>query len=127
DGVDDSREMLAICREKAERLGVSVTLFEQKMESLALPRRNATILVPSSSLQLVTDLDVAREAVRRFYAHLRAGGVLVTAFGFAYKAGEPVDTGWKLKFEKVRAEDGAIVRGWERVWHTPEKQLWHEE
>src|SRR5438477_9633497 len=54
DGVDNSPEMLAICREKAARLGVSVTLFEQKMESLALPRRYATIRVPSSSLQLVT-------------------------------------------------------------------------
>ena len=33
----------------------------------------------------------------------------------------------KLKFEKRRSEDGAIVRAWERTWHEPEHQLWHEE
>ena len=41
DGVDNSPEMLALCREKAEALGLRPTLFEQQMESLDLPSRMA--------------------------------------------------------------------------------------
>jgi ubiquinone/menaquinone biosynthesis C-methylase UbiE len=127
DGVDDSPEMLAICREKAKQLNLSIDVRQQKMESLGLPRRYGTILVPSSTLQLLTDLDDAREAMRRFFAHLLPGGAFVTAFGFDWRAGDPLDTGWLLKFEKIRDEDGAIVRGWDRTWHEPEHQLWHDE
>jgi SAM-dependent methyltransferase len=127
DGVDDSPEMLAICRRKARAMRLEPALHEQKMETLDLPRRYATVLVPSSSLQLLTDPVVAREAVGRFFRHLRPGGVLVTPLGFDWRAGEALDTGWKLRFEKVRPEDGATVRGWERVRHEPERQLWHEE
>jgi ubiquinone/menaquinone biosynthesis C-methylase UbiE len=55
DGVDNSPEMLAICGEKAQKLGLHPTLFQQSMEALDLPRRYRTIMVPSSSFQLVTD------------------------------------------------------------------------
>jgi ubiquinone/menaquinone biosynthesis C-methylase UbiE len=39
DGVDNSPEMLAICREKAQQRGVSPNLYEQTMETLDLPRK----------------------------------------------------------------------------------------
>jgi ubiquinone/menaquinone biosynthesis C-methylase UbiE len=55
DGVHNSPEILAICRQKAEQLGLAATVYEQYMETLALPRRYLTILIPSSSLQLITD------------------------------------------------------------------------
>src|SRR5205823_2273030 len=127
DGVDDSPEMLAICREKAARLNLLIDVRQQKMESLDLPRRYGTILVPSSTLQLLTNLDVAREGMLRFFAHLHPGGAFVAAFGFDWRPGVPMDTGWMLKFEKIKHEDGATVLGWERTWHEPEHQLWHEE
>jgi ubiquinone/menaquinone biosynthesis C-methylase UbiE len=38
DGVDNSPEMLAICAEKAQQLGLHPQLFEQPMERLDLPR-----------------------------------------------------------------------------------------
>jgi hypothetical protein len=47
-------EMLAICRAKAEKLGLSPTLYQQNMESLDLPRTYRTILAPSSALQRLT-------------------------------------------------------------------------
>jgi ubiquinone/menaquinone biosynthesis C-methylase UbiE len=37
DGVDNSPEMLARCREKAEPLGPHPVLYQQSMETLALP------------------------------------------------------------------------------------------
>src|SRR5437763_16114963 len=44
DGVDVSPEMLAICREKAQKRGLHPTLFHQSMEALAVPRRYRTII-----------------------------------------------------------------------------------
>ena len=42
DGVDVSPEMLALCRQEAERLGLNPALYQQGMEALALPRRYRT-------------------------------------------------------------------------------------
>src|SRR5438067_1735809 len=61
EGVDNSPEMLGICHEKADKLGLSPVIHQQRMQSLDLPGRYGTILVPSSSLQLLTDADVAAE------------------------------------------------------------------
>ncbi len=49
EGVDLSPEMLAICREKAEKAGLNPTLYQQPIERLKLPLSYSTILVPSSS------------------------------------------------------------------------------
>src|SRR5688572_5991928 len=55
DGVDNSPEMLALCRAKAAQQGLTPRLYEQYMETLALPRSYRTIIIPSSSLQLIID------------------------------------------------------------------------
>ena len=48
DGVDNSPDMLALCRAKAAGLGIDVEnrLYLQEMDRLDLPRRYATIFVP---------------------------------------------------------------------------------
>jgi SAM-dependent methyltransferase len=125
DGVDNSPEMLAACREKAARFKLSPSLFQQEMNQPGLPRTYRTILVPSSTFTLIADADEAREAMRRFFAHLQPRGALVMSVGSGPKPGEPLDTGWKLLFERVRADDGATIRSWTREWHEPEKSLWH--
>lgn len=127
DGLDNSPEMLAICRAKAQKMGLTPTLYLQQMEMLDLPRTYKTILIPSSSLQLITDLKMARNTLHRFFSHMQSGGAFVTSFAFAWREGDPLDTGWELVFEKPRPEDGAIVRSWEHGWCEPEKQLWHGE
>jgi ubiquinone/menaquinone biosynthesis C-methylase UbiE len=127
EGIDDSPEMLEQCRSKAKSMRISIRVHQQKMEDLELSRRFATILVPSSSFQLLTDAQAAREAMRRFHAHLLPGGAIVTAFGFDWRPGEPLQTDWKLKFEKQRPQDGATVRSAERIWYDPQQQLWHDE
>lgn len=55
DGVDNSPEMLALCRAKAAAQGLAVAMYEQYVENLELPRHYQTILVPSSSLQLIVE------------------------------------------------------------------------
>ena len=127
DGVDNSPEMLAICREKAQNRGLSPNLYQQAMESLALPRRYRTILVPSSTFQLVTDREAAVAAMGRVFAHLLPGGALIMSFGNIYQPEWPLQTDWELVFEKLRPGDGATVRRLTRERFSPEHQLWHSE
>ncbi len=127
DGLDNSPEMIDICRAKAEKLNLSPNLYQQNMETLELPRKYRTILGPSSVLQLITDRDTALETLRHFFAHLQPGGVFVTPFYFDWAEGEPMDSGWRLHFEKVRPTDGATVRSWVHSWCEPAKQWWHME
>ena len=108
DGVDNSPEMLALCREKAAALGLQPRLYEQYMETLALPRTYRTVLVPSSSLQLIIDREMAGLALLRFYAHLEEGGALVAPFMALWREGDPLESTWEKSV--VRPEDGATIR-----------------
>lgn len=127
DGLDNSPEMLAICQAKAKKMGLSPTLYQQRMEELNLPRTYQTILAPSSTLQLVTDLDMTHRVLSQFLSYLQPGGAFATSFSFEWREGTPLDTGWELLFEKTRPEDGATVRSWTREWREPEHQFWHTE
>jgi SAM-dependent methyltransferase len=104
DGVDNSPEMLALCRRKAERLGLSPNIRLQPMEELDLPRRYQMILVPSSSFQLLLEPADAREAIRRFHDHLEPGGTLVMPFIVMEQAR---DERWSAE---ATLEDGSTVR-----------------
>ncbi len=108
DGVDNSPEMLALCRQKAQKLGIQPTLYQQMMETLALPRQYRTILVPSSSFQLVTDPNDADEAMRRFLQHLEPGGALAMPLMMLYGGHGEGPFEWQR--EAVRPDDGALVR-----------------
>jgi SAM-dependent methyltransferase len=127
DGVDNSPEMLARCRETAGRLGLRPALYQQGMEALALPRRYRTILVPSSSFQLVTDPAAAAAAMRRFLVHLEPGGALAMSLMPLWQEGDPLETGWTMVVEQVRPEDGAVVRRWGRARYEPDLTLEHTE
>jgi len=80
DGVDNSPEMLALCRQKAAALGFEPALYEQYMETLSLPRLYRTIVIPSSTLQLIVEPAAVDEALARLHAHLRPGGAIVSPF-----------------------------------------------
>src|SRR5215471_14421143 len=70
DGVDNSPDMLALCREKASPLGLKPVLYEQYLETLSLPRLYQTILVPSSTLQLIIEPAHVTQAMSRLHAQL---------------------------------------------------------
>jgi SAM-dependent methyltransferase len=90
DGVDTSADMLAICRAKAEALGLTPSLYQQPMQRLELPRRYATIYIPCGSFCLVTDLAEAWEALMRINAHLEDGGLLIFNLFWPFGDGEPL-------------------------------------
>jgi ubiquinone/menaquinone biosynthesis C-methylase UbiE len=115
EGVDVSPDMLALCRAKASTLGLEPTLYEQAVEDLQLPRRYRTIIVPSSSIQLVIDPATAERAVARLAAHLEPGGALVMPFMILEG-----DESWAV--EALRP-DGALVRRTARSHYDPVTQL----
>ena len=127
DGVDNSPEMLELCRQKAAALDLNLTLFQQDMEMLLMPRRYRTILVPSSSFQLVTDPADARQVMERLVVHLQPGGALVMPFMEFWRAGDPLHTEWELQREATRPEDGAVFRRWSRADYDPAHQWEHTE
>ena len=126
DGVDNSPEMLAICFEKARKLGLQPRLFEQQMEMLNLPRTYRTIIVPSSSFQLLTDLQDAQKAMQRFFHHLELGGVLVMPFMILWDeltTRQIVQGDWEPRGEAIRPEDGSTIRRWNRSTYDLPNQL----
>jgi len=130
DGVDSSPEMLEICHQKAQKLGLHPTLYQQNMQALDLPRRYRTIIVPSSSFQLITDPHDAAETMRRFLRHLEPRGTLVMPFmipwdGPATESMVAVD--WEVVAEQVRPEDGLLIRRWARATYDLAQQLEHTE
>lgn len=127
DGVDNSPEMLALCREKAMALDLHPTLFQQSMEDLDLPRRYRVIQVPSSSFQLITEPGLARKAMERFSAHLESGGILIMPFMLLWREGDPEQTDWEQVAEVERPDDGAVVRKWSRARYDVSSQLEHTE
>lgn len=120
DGVDNSPEMLTLLRRKAEALNVQPNVRLQQMEELSLPRKYRTILVPSSSFQLLLDPAQPPLAMQRFHDHLQPGGTLVMPFMTLWKTGDPLESQWTK--EAVR-EDGALVRrnSWSR--YDPAREL----
>lgn len=127
DGADNSPEMLMICREKAGKRGLQPRLYQQAMQSLVLPRTYRTIIVPSSSFQLLTDMRLARQAMDRFCTYTAPGGVLAMPFMVLWQEGHSLEADWKLIAEAQRPEDGALVRHWSRANYEPDQQLQHTE
>jgi len=123
DGVDNSPEMLALCRPKAEAVGIDVAgrLHLGEMQSLALPRRYATIFVPSLSFMLLPDLADAKAALAAFHAHLVPGGQLALSFRtmpmWDGPGPAPPDGEWSewIVESKATRPDGARVRRWWRA------------
>jgi len=128
DAVDVSPEMLEILRRKAGERGsdVSCRLFQQELETLTLPRLYRTIVVSSSTFQLLTDVAAATEALQRLYAQLQPGGTLVMSLMLLWKDEPPAprfSTEWSDWREAVRASDGAIFRRRSRATFDMVQQL----
>ena len=120
DGVDNSPEMLALLRTKADGLGLKPSVYLQEMDALSLPRTYATILVPSSSFQLLLDPAQPPLAMRAFFEHLLSGGKLVMPFMTLWKVGDPLEG--EVTKEAMR-QDGALMRRTAWSCYDPTSEL----
>lgn len=127
EGMDISPEMLAICKQKASQQSLPITVYMQAMESMDLPRRFQTIIVPSYSFQLVPDLVEAKNALDNFFKHLLPGGTLVISIWHIMSEGKGEWGDWWLVAEKEGFEDGKSIRRWERSMYDSNTQLRHTE
>jgi SAM-dependent methyltransferase len=75
DGADVSRDMLALCRERAAREGLVPSLHEQPMHELRLQRTYRTAFM-CGAFGIGGDHEHDRLALRRAFEHLEPGGVL---------------------------------------------------
>jgi SAM-dependent methyltransferase len=76
DGCDVSADMIALCREAAEREGLSPTLFVQAMHELDPPRKYTTVFV-CGGYGLGSTREQDQEALSRLHDALEPGGTLV--------------------------------------------------
>ena len=117
DGVDVSEDMLALCRERAEREGLHPALHAQSMHQLDLPRRYRTIVV-CGGLGVGSNRTNDQQALERLHAHLEPGGTLVfdnevpyaNARDWTYWPSEKrkeLPQPWPSPGERRRASDGS--------------------
>ena len=98
DGSDVSADMLARCREAAEREGLSPNLYVQPKHELDLPRRYRTIYM-CGALGVGSTRAEDMEALRRVYDHLEPGGTFIVANEVPYSE----DNGWQYWQQGERA------------------------
>lgn len=90
DGSDVSADMIALCREAAEREGLSPTLYVQPKHELDLPRRYRTVFM-CGALGVGSTRAEDLEAMRRVHDHLEPGGTFALDNEVPYAD----DNGWK--------------------------------
>ncbi len=98
DGCDVSQDMIALCRERAEREGLAPTLFVQPMHELDPPRTYTTIFV-CGGFGLGSTREQDAKALARFYENLEPGGTLVLDNENPYSGGLP----WRYWLKDERA------------------------
>jgi SAM-dependent methyltransferase len=76
DGCDISADMITLCRERAEREGVTPDLYVQPMHALDVPRKYRTIYM-CGSFGIGGHRAQDRESLRRCYHQLAPGGTLI--------------------------------------------------
>jgi SAM-dependent methyltransferase len=108
DGCDVSADMIAVCREKAEREGLAPTLCVQPMHELDMPRRYRTIYV-CGAFGLGSDRDRDRQALVHLYEHLEPGGTLLLDNEVPYA--DPHQWRYWLKEERASLPEAAEPPG----------------
>lgn len=125
DGVDNSPEMLAICQKKIDDLGKTSKLYEQYMETLDLSREYRTILIPSSSLQLIIEPSKVEQALKLLYKNLIPGGVLAASIMTLWNESEPLESEWERI--ATRVDDGVKFRRLAKSRYDPRTECEHTE
>jgi SAM-dependent methyltransferase len=125
DGVDISPDMIRQARQNARQAGLTPRLYVQAMQSLKLPRRYRTIIVPSSSFLHLVRREDATSALKRFLSHLEPGGLLAMSMRIMDARETEVD--WELVAEAVNPKDDAHIRHWFRCRYESDLRLQHTE
>lgn len=123
EGFDSSPEMLEILQQKAFQKNLSPTVYQQEMQSLALPKKYGCLFSPLGSFQQISDLSDAYAALYRFYDHLVPNGMLVIYVYLPwYNAPE---FGVWHEHDEVSLHDNKVLRVFEKAVHDVIAQQVH--
>ena len=110
-GLDSSADMLALCRDDADRRGLRVELVCQAMEQMDLGRRFRSIYLAGPTFQLVVDPTDALHALQRIASHLTPDGRVMVPL-FVPQATEPATFGvWREHVTAAGATLAVSVTG----------------
>ena len=84
DACDISDDMLSLCEQRTQAEGFRPHLYRQAMHQLELPRKYRTIIV-CGGFGLGGSRSHDEQALKRFFAHLEPGGVLLIDSYLPYK------------------------------------------
>ena len=98
DGIDSSKRMVTLLREKAAEAGLAVDARVQTMEELEMGKTYELVFIPGFSLQMVDTPELLKRSLRRFYEHLNPGGKLAVSLFFPWEELEEEEPGdWRLR------------------------------
>ena len=125
-GVDNSAEMLQLCRERAEAAGVAhlLTLIPADMRSFTLAEPAQLITIPFHTIGHLVSLEDKRVGLRQIHSHLAPGGRLI----FDHFVFDPEAARQRYGVGSLRAEytDGATGRDillWMAARHNLKTQI----
>jgi len=76
-GIDNSKEMLESCKNRANALGLNPVLIENNIEDMNLYQKYDGIIIPLGSFQLFYPRKVAYKVLEVFKQHLKPNGKLI--------------------------------------------------
>ena len=107
-GIEPSSQMIAICQEKARRMGVKPLIYQQLMERLNIQHSYTTIYIPLCAFQLIVNRSEVIESLRRFYLHLDKGGQLLISL-FLPDLSHAQQRVWRVVRTAMRPSDNSSV------------------
>ena len=109
DGVDASPHMLAACAAKCAERGLSVSLYEQMLHELDIPRRYQFIFAGGASFGLIVDGREVEESLRRLHDHLLPRGNLLLEVETPRAAPAGADAAGRARPRNWTRPDGAEI------------------
>lgn len=137
DGSDLSPHMLAMCRQKLDSQGLDADLYEQPLETMALPGQYNFIFISDGSFGHITNKTSAQASLRRIWEHLFPGGWFIvdvkqrsqlSLFGQPGQADFEVEDhpdGATIFTTSVWGDivDGCVIRNWNKYERYVEGKL----
>lgn len=117
DGLDCSPDMLRRCVQRSAQFGLVPNLYQQYLDQMALPHKYQTVVIAVGSFQLITDYQVALQALVKIREHTLPSGDLLFSLFDPYLSAEP----WSKRV--VRIDSSSVINLTTRRVLDLEKQI----
>lgn len=115
EGIDQSKEMLALCQKNCEERQLSPILYEGSFSDYSFDKKYDVIVIPTGSFCLIDSITNAIQTITHFYQHLAPGGRLILDLVVPsdFVVGEQVSTAFPLTSEEgILLKSHSIAIDW---------------